>query len=75
MTGLHDYIVEGRKLAQSRVYNGFTWEERIAVNAVQRQQRKLHNPMVCSISGYSRPDDPQGAGSGGMQQSDTIAAG
>lgn len=59
---MHDYLVAGRRLLDSRVYNGFTWDERIAVNPVQRTRRRHDNPLVCSISGYSAPHDPKGSG-------------
>lgn len=58
---MHDYLVAGRRLLDSRVYNGFTWEERIAVNPVQRTRRRHDNPLVCSISGFSAPHDPKGS--------------
>lgn len=62
LMGMHDYLTAGKALQASRIYNGFTWEERIAVNAVQRTRRRRDNPTVCSISGYSAPHDLKGSG-------------
>lgn len=64
MQGMHDYIDAGRKLNASRWYNGFSPQARNLVNQPQRVERyqRGNNPLVCSISGYTRPDDPKGKG-------------
>lgn len=62
---INDYITAGRALTASRFYNGFSPEQRQLVNAPQRNYKRANphlEPTVCSISGYSRPDDPKGAG-------------
>src|ERR1700676_1639823 len=46
-------------------YNGFDWETRYATNRPQRIAIKsgiIQQPTVCSITGFSRPEDLQGAG-------------
>jgi hypothetical protein len=57
-----------RKLAErnyaDRYYNGFSPDERALLSRPQREERyKLgNNPLVCCVTGFSRPDDPRGAG-------------
>jgi len=64
MQGLNDYIAAGRKVSKDRWYNGFSPQARNGVNQPQRVERyqRGNNPTVCSITGYTRPDDPKGAG-------------
>jgi hypothetical protein len=46
-------------------YNGFSPEQTTAVTPIQNKavkEGKLQQPLVCSICGHTRPDDPKGAG-------------
>jgi hypothetical protein len=46
-------------------YNGFSWEERIAASPIQTEAVKrgrIRKPAVCGLSGFTRPDDPNGWG-------------
>ena len=46
-------------------YNGFSWAERCATNAPQRNGVKsgaITQPIECSVSGFSRPEALKGAG-------------
>lgn len=48
-----------------RPYNGWSWSERCAVNPLQRAMfgsGELIRPTVCSICGFSRPDQLNGSG-------------
>jgi len=65
MKGLAAYIETGRAVNARREYNGYSADQRKLVNRPQRVFKKMHpdtEPTVCSISGYSSPDDPKGAG-------------
>lgn len=49
---------------RDRWYNGFSSEERHLLSKPQRHERysRGNNPTVCCMTGYSRPNDPSGAG-------------
>ena len=49
---------------RARTYNGFPADYRASSNAPQRTERydRGRNPIRCCMTGYSRPDDPKGAG-------------
>jgi hypothetical protein len=58
-----------RKLAEcnyaDRFYNGFSPDERALLSRPQRAERYENSatiPLVCCVTGFSRPDDPRGAG-------------
>jgi len=60
---LSDVMAMGKKVSGSRCYNGYTPDMRALVNKPQRDHKKFSphlEPTVCSITGYSRPDDPRG---------------
>lgn len=62
--GYLEYIRQGAEAHASFWYNGFTPGDRRGTNPAQRVERygKGNNPLTCCITGYSRPDDPKGAG-------------
>lgn len=48
-----------------RHYNGWSWKERCAINPIQNRAIRdgsLIKPTICSICGFSKPDDLKGAG-------------
>lgn len=47
-----------------RLYNGFSSSQRASLSHSQRVERYQcgNNPHVCCVTGFSRPDDPKGAG-------------
>ncbi len=58
-------MIAKRGWSRPAFYNGFDQVTRAATNRPQREALRagvIEQPLVCCITGFSRPDDPQGAG-------------
>jgi hypothetical protein len=65
LAGLSDVLEAGRRVRDARVYNGFSWQERLAANPIQRPARyepRGHNPVTCCVTGFSAPHDLKRSG-------------
>ncbi|MDA9009412.1 hypothetical protein N9K16_05580 [Alphaproteobacteria bacterium] len=57
-------VSPAEKNLADRWYNGFSPEDRALLSKPQRIERYVNgnNPLVCCMTGFSRPDDPKGNG-------------